>query len=76
MIVLFVIMIIFSFCNDLNDNLVEILYELYIFCSDIVLIDKYFGVVYIYSYNLDVDGENNVVDFDYLKNMDKFVIYL
>ena len=76
MIALSAIMITLSFRNDLNDNLVETLHEPHIFRSDTALIDKHFGAVYIYSYNLDADGENNAVDPDYLKNMDKFATYL
>lgn len=71
-----ILMIVLSFQNELNDRLTETLHEPHIFRSDTSKIDKYFGSMYINSFDLDSGNENGIYDPTYLKNLDKFADYL
>jgi predicted RND superfamily exporter protein len=76
MTLLSVVMIHFSFSNQLNDRLTETLHKPHIFRSDNEAIDKHFGAMYVNNYDLDGQTENGIADPEYLKQMDKFVSYL
>ena len=70
------LMVYLSFQNELNDRLTDTLHRPHVFRHDTSLIDKHFGALYIDSFNLDSGKANNIVDPDYLKNMDRFATFL
>ena len=71
-----VLMIYFSFSNQLNDRLTETLHEPHVFRSDTTEIDKNFGALYINSFHMDSAVDNGIVDPTYLKHMDAYATWL
>ena len=76
MIAMSALMIDLSFRNDFNDRLTETLHKPHLFRDDTDRIDQHFGAIYIDSFNLDSGSEYNIVDPEYLKNVDRFATFL
>lgn len=76
MIALTIIMVVLSLRNEFNDNLTESLHRPHIFRDDTDKIDRNFGAVYIYSFNMDSGGANDIVDPAYLRKLDEFAAFL